>query len=281
MNIQIEILKYIQSFRNPILNIIFLLITMSTEIPVILIVVSILYWCVNKRYGQKLMFALATNIAVNTGVKEFVKAPRPIGTPGLKSMRVETATGYSFPSGHTQTGTTFWVSIMSILKNKYMYIIGTIIFLCIGLSRLYLAVHWPIDVLFGWIFGIVVTILCNVILDKVEAENNYKYFLYIVIPMTIWIFIVNSIGYVKMFGLFTGFIVGYIIEKEYVNFNINVSIKSKIFRYIFALITLGLVYIILKVIMPDNIIGSYIRYFGLMVYAIAIAPLAFNKIWKE
>lgn len=126
MNIQIEILKYIQSFRNPILNIIFLLITMSTEIPVILIVVSILYWCVNKRYGQKLMFALATNIAVNTGVKEFVKAPRPIGTPGLKSMRVETATGYSFPSGHTQTGTTFWVSIMSILKNKYMYIIGTI-----------------------------------------------------------------------------------------------------------------------------------------------------------
>ena len=35
------------------------------------------------------------------------------------------------------------------------------------------------------------------------------------------------------------------------------------------------------VIMPDNIIGSYIRYFGLMVYAIAIAPLAFNKIWKE
>ena len=234
MNIQIEILKYIQSFRNPILNIIFLLITMSTEIPVILIVVSILYWCVNKRYGQKLMFALATNIAVNTGVKEFVKAPRPIGTPGLKSMRVETATGYSFPSGQTQTGTTFWVSIISILKNKYMYIIGTIIFLGIGLSRLYLAVHWPIDVLFGWIFGIVVTILCNIILNKVEAENNYKYFLYIVIPMTIWIFVVNSIGYVKMFGLFTGFIVGYIIEKEYVNFNINVSIKSKIFRYIFA-----------------------------------------------
>ena len=45
MNIQIEILKYIQSFRNPILNIIFLLITMSTEIPVILIVVSTILVC--------------------------------------------------------------------------------------------------------------------------------------------------------------------------------------------------------------------------------------------
>ncbi|MGL4796680.1 MAG: phosphatase PAP2 family protein, partial [Paraclostridium sp.] len=236
---------------------------------------------INKQYGQKLMFALTTNIAVNTGVKEFFKAPRPIGTPGIESMRTETATGYSFPSGHTQTGTTFWVSIMSIIKNKYIYIVGTILFLGIGLSRLYLGVHWPIDVLFGWIFGIIFTILCNLILDKIEVKNNYKYFLYLFIPMTIWIFIVNSVEYIKMFGLFTGFIVGYIIEKEYVKFNINVSIKSKIFRYIFGLVTLALIYLILKIAMPDNVFGAYIRYFGLMVYAIAIAPFIFNKLWKE
>lgn len=281
MDIQVEILKYIQAFKNPVLNLIFLVITISTEVPVILIVASVLYWCVNKKYGQKLMFALTTNIAVNTGVKEFVKAKRPIGIPGIESMRTETATGYSFPSGHTQTGTTFWVSIMSILKNKYIYVIGTILFLGIGLSRLYLGVHWPIDVLFGWIFGITFTILCNLILDKVEVENNYKYFLYLIIPMTIWIFIVNSIEYIKMFGLFTGFIVGYIIEKEYVKFNIDVSIKSKIFRYIFGLVTLALVYLTLKIIMPSNVFGAYIRYFGLMVYAIAIAPFIFNKLWKE
>lgn len=281
MDIQVEILKYIQSFKNPIFNLIFLIITISTEVPVILIVASVLYWCVSKRYGQKLLFALTSNIAINAGVKEYFKAPRPIGTQGIESMRTETATGYSFPSGHTQTGTTFWVSIMSILKNKYMYIIGSILFLCIGLSRLYLGVHWPIDVLFGWIFGILFTLICNLILEKIEANNSYKYFLFLLIPMTIWIFIVNSIEYVKMFGLLSGFIVGYIIENEYVKFTIDVSIKSKIFRYIFGLITLGIVYIGLKVIMPQNAVGAYIRYFGLMVYAIAIAPLLFNKIWKE
>ncbi len=44
------------------------------------------------------------------------KAPRPIGIKGLESLRVSTAGGYSFPSAHTQTATTFWVSIMTIFK---------------------------------------------------------------------------------------------------------------------------------------------------------------------
>ena len=83
---------------------------------------AIMYWCVNKKYGQKLLFALIPNIVINTGIKEFVKAPRPIGTAGLESLRVSTATGYSFPSGHTQTATTFWTSLKLYLgKNGCIY----------------------------------------------------------------------------------------------------------------------------------------------------------------
>lgn len=281
MGIQVEILKYIQLFKNPVLDGMFLGITMSTEVPVILIMASILYWCINKKYGQRLLFALTGNIALNTGVKEFFKSPRPIGVQGVESMRTSTATGYSFPSGHTQIGTTFWVSIMSIIKKKYMYIIGTIIFISIGLSRLYLGVHWPMDVLFGWIFGIGFTLICNYILVKIEKNNKYTYFGFIIIPMFFWIFIVNSVEYVKMFGLITGFIAGYIIEREYVEFDVNVCIKSKVCRYIFGLLSLGLVYLALKFIMPENYIGGYLRYALLMIYAIAGAPMVFEKIWKE
>lgn len=281
MGIQVEILKYIQLFKNPVLDGMFLGITMSTEVPVILIMASILYWCINKKYGQRLLFALTGNIALNTGVKEFFKSPRPIGVQGVESMRTSTATGYSFPSGHTQIGTTFWVSIMSIIKKNYMYIIGTIIFISIGLSRLYLGVHWPMDVLFGWIFGIGFTLICNYILVKIEKNNKYTYFGFIIIPMFFWIFIVNSVEYVKMFGLITGFIAGYIIEREYVEFDVNVCIKSKVCRYIFGLLSLGLVYLALKFIMPENYIGGYLRYALLMIYAIAGAPMVFEKIWKE
>ena len=71
MNIQINILKFFQSIRNPILNAFFLILTISTEVPVIVILTAIMYWCINKKYGQKLLFSLTANIAINTGIKEY------------------------------------------------------------------------------------------------------------------------------------------------------------------------------------------------------------------
>ena len=114
MNFQLNILKFFQSMRNPILNAFFLILTISTEVPVVVLLTAIIYWCINKKYGQKLLFTLIPNIFIITGIKELVKEPRPIGAKGLKSLRTETATGYSFPSGHTQTATTFWTSLILI-----------------------------------------------------------------------------------------------------------------------------------------------------------------------
>ena len=74
MNIQINILKFFQSIRNPILNAFFLILTISTEVPVIVILTAIMYWCINKKYGQKLLFSLTANIAINTGIKEYIKS---------------------------------------------------------------------------------------------------------------------------------------------------------------------------------------------------------------
>ena len=226
MNIQINILKFFQSIRNPILNALFLILTISTEAPVIIIMTAIMYWCVNKKYGQKLLFALIPNIVINTGIKEFVKAPRPIGTAGLESLRVSTATGYSFPSGHTQTATTFWTSLIIIFRQKWMYILGSVMILGVGVSRLYLGVHWPIDVICGWIFGIFFTVIFIKIFDIVDKNKNYKLLLLMLMPFIIFIFIVKSESYIKIFGLLVGLVLGYIIEDNFIKFNTIVDYKK-------------------------------------------------------
>ena len=173
MDIQLNILLFFQNLRNPILNFIFLVFTISTEAPLLILITTIIYWCINKKCGQKILFAIIGNFVVNLGIKEFVKAPRPIGIKGLESLRVSTAGGYSFPSAHTQTATTFWVSIMTIFKKRYLHLIGAVMVLGVGLSRLYLAVHWPIDVIVGWMLGIFFTVIFIKIFDYIDDNKNY------------------------------------------------------------------------------------------------------------
>jgi len=292
MNIQVNILKFFQAMRNPILNALFLMLTISTEVPVIIIFSAIMYWCINKKYGQKLLFSLVGNITVNTGIKEFVKAPRPIGTEGLESLRVSTATGYSFPSGHTQTATTFWMSLILIFRKKWIYILGTVMILGVGISRLYLGVHWPIDVIFGWIFGILFTLIFTKIFDIVDKNKNYKLLLLTLIPFIIFIFIVKSESYIKMLGLLVGFILGYIIEDKYVKFNTideykkednsDLKIEKKdyiiksVYRFLLGIFTLLGLFLVLQYILPEYVLFKFIKYLVLVVYAVAGVPTLFK-----
>ena len=253
MDIQLSILQFFQSLRSGILDTLFLILTISTEIPVIVLLTTIMYWCINKKYGQKILFSLVGNVAINSGIKDVIKAKRPIGIEGIISQRVSTATGYSFPSGHTQTATSFWTSIIIIFKNTWISIIGAIIILGVGISRLYLGVHWPIDVIFGWGFGIIFTVIFSKFFDYVDNEKKYLSLVLMLIPFALVAFLVNSSSYIKSFGLLTGFVLGYIVEDRYIQFEtvsknknrINFSnkkdnkIAKNICRFLLGIITLA------------------------------------------
>ncbi|MEG2788409.1 MAG: phosphatase PAP2 family protein [Romboutsia sp.] len=294
MDIQLSILQFFQSIGSPFLNIIFLIFTISTELPILVLFTAGMYWCINKKYGQKILFSLVGNIALNTGIKEFVRAPRPIGLEGINSMHTATATGYSFPSGHTQSATTFWISLMLIFKRSWIYIVGTIMILGVGISRLYLGVHWPIDVVFGWIIAIIFTVFLGKVFDYIDENKNYNILLLILVPFIIVAFLLKSTEYIKMMGLFTGFIIGYIVEDKFIQFETEnnknkINFKSKrknksrmiinLYRFLIGIVTLGLVYVGLKYIMPTGYMFDYIRYAVVVFYGIAGAPALF-KIFK-
>ena len=303
MEFQLDILMYLQSIRNELLTGIFTFFTICTEVPVITVLTAMLYWCINKKAGQRILFALAGSLNINVAVKNIVKMPRPIGTKGLISLRTQTATGYSFPSGHTQTATTFWTSMITQFKNIWIYIIGILMILGAGISRLYLAVHWPMDVIVGWILGIILSILFIKLFDYIDNSKNYYILVIIMLIFGVCTYFVGGEDFYKLFGLYSGFALGYMVEDTYISFSTenkqrkNIFSKStskiegtkgKILRFIIGIISLLIVYLIFKNIENTFMIGKneeiinifkYLKYTIIVFWGVAIAPALF-KLFK-
>ena len=303
MGFQLDILMYLQSIRNELLTGIFTFFTICTEVPVITVLTAMLYWCINKKAGQRILFALAGSLNINVAVKNIVKMPRPIGTKGLISLRTQTATGYSFPSGHTQTATTFWTSMITQFKNIWIYIIGILMILGAGISRLYLAVHWPMDVIVGWILGIILSILFIKLFDYIDNSKNYYILVIILLIFGVCTYFVGGEDFYKLFGLYSGFALGYMVEDTYISFSTenkqrkNIFSKStskiegtkgKILRFIIGIISLLIVYLIFKNIENTFMIGKneeiinifkYLKYTIIVFWGVARAPALF-KLFK-
>lgn len=303
MEYQLDILMYLQSIRNELLTSLFTFFTICTEVPVITVLTAILYWCINKKAGQRILFALCGSLNINIGVKNFVKMARPIGLKGLESLRIETATGYSFPSGHTQTATTFWIAMMTQFKKAWVYIIGILMILGAGISRLYLAVHWPMDVIVGWFFGIVLSILFVKIFDYIDDSKSYYILIGIMLIFGVCTYFIGGEDFYKMFGLYTGFVLGYMVEDTYINFSTESEKKRKnifaknpskfgglgnrILRFVVGIISLLAVYLLLSYL--EDIIAvkleeitnifKYLKYTIVVFWGVAGAPAIF-KLFK-
>ena len=303
MEYQLDILMYLQSIRNELLTSLFTFFTICTEVPVITVLTAILYWCINKKAGQRILFALCGSLNINIGVKNFVKMARPIGLKGLESLRIETATGYSFPSGHTQTATTFWSAMITQFKKAWVYIIGILMILGAGISRLYLAVHWPMDVIVGWFFGIVLSILFVKIFDYIDDSKSYYILIGIMLIFGVCTYFIGGEDFYKMFGLYTGFVLGYMVEDTYINFSTESEKKRKnifaknpskfgglgnrILRFVVGIISLLAVYLLLNYL-EDTLavkleevtnIFKYLKYTIVVFWGVAGAPAIF-KLFK-
>jgi len=101
------IILFLQQFASPFLDGFFQLVTMLGEEYFYIFLTAFIFWCVDKRYGYKLSFAFLFSGVLNGATKSIVNASRPIGVEGIRSLRVETATGTSFPSGIPRTSRPF------------------------------------------------------------------------------------------------------------------------------------------------------------------------------
>ncbi|MEZ0395339.1 MAG: phosphatase PAP2 family protein [Anaerolineales bacterium] len=117
-----------------------------------MLVLPVLFWCVDVRLGIQVGFILLISATTNHAFKMAFQGPRPYWySQSIRAYAAETSFG--IPSGHAQTAASVWGMVAAGLKRGWAWAAaGALVFL-IGLSRLYLGVHFPHDVLLGWLIG--------------------------------------------------------------------------------------------------------------------------------
>ena len=157
----IQYLLFLQNFRNGINNALtpFMEMISLFAITYLIIVPALVYWCVDKRSGLYTMTSYTLSVAVNA----VVKLTACVYRPWIRDSRVlpagdaiTTATGYSFPSGHTTTAAPIYGGL-AVSTWKTMRWVSVFCIACVlvtGFSRNYLGVHTPQDVIVATIEGV-------------------------------------------------------------------------------------------------------------------------------
>ena len=178
MGIDMEVLHALSALRNPILDGFFLLVTRLGEEFLFMAVALAVFWCGNKNRGYFLLVTGFVGTIANQALKLLCRVPRPwVRDTGFEPIAAakKAATGYSFPSGHTQVATGLYGGIARTSKRRLVSIGGWVLALLVGFSRLWLGVHTPSDVLFSLAFGVILVLLLVPLFRAAERKPLILY----------------------------------------------------------------------------------------------------------
>ena len=147
-----DFLYFLEGLRTPWLDAVVSALTHLGGETVFLVAALVVFWCVDKRQGYYLMSVGFLGTLVNQFLKITCRVPRPwVRDPDftiVESARAE-ATGYSFPSGHSTSSVATFGVIATDAKRLWVRLLSAALCVLIPLTRLYLGVHTPADVLVG------------------------------------------------------------------------------------------------------------------------------------
>jgi membrane-associated phospholipid phosphatase len=282
---ELSFLQTLAELRNPLCNFLFEAITILGEELVILGILVVLYFAIDKQFAIRLFYFTITSICANNTIKNFARIPRPF-TKGVTPLRSETATGYSFPSGHTQSFST-WSTTLTLYFNKrwFSVLVGVLIAL-VAFSRMYLGVHYPSDVVVAILLGVGIPLVGNLFYDKVKNKNLLFLF-------TALLFLPFAVGFLfrgdtmsadlyKTFGMLVGLAAAVPFEARFASITYDVPVWKKIVRVAIALAVALAVKEGIKLILATDIVWltlvfHTIRYFLLVFVELALLPLLFKK----
>lgn len=292
-----EVLHWLESIRSPFLDTLMGLITQLGEDLVFTVVIIGTLWCLDKRAGFWMFFSWGLGTGINQLVKAVCKIPRPwVRDPSLKAVEsaIPAATGYSFPSGHTQSVIGLFGSLSVFARKWAVTIVSLVLILLTGFSRMYLGVHTPADVLCAFAIGFVVVMLMRWLAsleEKFPWITRLASVILVVISAALLLYAVidgngeeNMLhaaenGW-KMLGASIGLSAAWELDKKVLHFKTDAVWYVQIAKFLVGILGALAIQAGLKQPLLSLFGGSYVahgvRYLLLTVFAGILYPLTFG-----
>ena len=293
-----EFLYLLEDIRVPVLNEFMLLITQFGEETAFLVTALILFWCVDKYRGYYILSVGFLGTLANQFMKLWFRIPRPWVLDKdftILEQAKEAASGYSFPSGHSQSAVGTFGGIAYTTKNRWVRIAACVIAVLVPLSRMYIGVHTPTDVLVAAAMAIVLII----IMRPLFCKNSGKY-----IPALLGVMVILSVAFLcfvelypfpanidahnlesgiknayTLLGALLGLIAVYIADEKWQKFSTEAVWWAQILKVVLGLAAVLIVKeglrAPLNAVLGESI-GRAFRYFLVVIVAGVLWPMTFK-----
>ena len=296
-----QFLYFLEGLRTPGLDRFFSLVTHLGEETVFLAVAIIMFWCFSKYGGYYMLTAGFFGTMVNQFLKLTCRVPRPwVKDPNftiVEAARAE-ATGYSFPSGHTQSVTTTLGCAARFGRKVLLRIVCVVLILLTALSRMYLGVHTPADVLVSLVVGAVLVFGFYPVFRNAEKKPGPMYVSMLVLALCSVAFVLfvelnvwpadidadNLASGVKnaylLLGVSVAMLVAAPIERKCIKFSTKAPFGAQILK-----VVLGLALVLalkaglkspLLTLFNGHQAATAVRYGILVLFAALVWPLTFK-----
>ena len=300
-----DILYALEKIRTPFWNGVMSAVTQLGGEVIFIVAAVVVFWCVSKWEGDYLMTVAFCGTVLNQFLKLICRVPRPwVRDPNftiVESARAE-ATGYSFPSGHTQNAIGLFGGMARWGGRRWVRIGLTALALVIAFSRMYLGVHTPADV------GVSLVLAAALVLGLYplmrRAQEKPRYMGYVLAAMLVvsgaFVVFVETCGFPadmdaenlasgignawKMLGAVAGMTLAWLLDRRYIHFETQAVWWVQVLKVVVGMALLlaiksGLKAPLLALLGHEGLAGG-VRYFLLVLVAGAVWPLVFRPMSK-